>query len=79
MFAWAANALMVTCAELNRLYGQRACSVTWSGPRSRGLPRPITRNVHITHMKQVLLVFEPPNKSGTNTAPAPCNCENVDR
>lgn len=79
MYEWAVNALMFTCAELNRLYGQHACSITWRGVQSRGKKRSITRNTHITHMKEVLLVFEPANKGSQNVSPAPCKCEKVDR
>eukprot|EP00903_Cladosiphon_okamuranus_P005693 g5655.t1 len=85
MYEWALNALMVTCARLDMLYGRDTCHVTWRRTPSWNTKfKPVMTGTKSTEMKEVLLLFDPQpkGKRGLNVAAGPydgCSCENVQR
>ncbi len=91
MYEWAVNALMVTCSHLERLYGRRACQVSWRKMFSRDRPSPVTAETPVIKMKEVFFVFDPSrngqgrdsvatlNSLASPHSHAECSCENVNR
>lgn len=78
MFEWTVNALLVTCDNLKKWYGEETCSVGFTN--GEGLPvKPavISKKVSVVEMKTVLFVFEPKEKRRAGVD-APCPCDNVD-
>ncbi|CAM9993163.1 unnamed protein product [Ectocarpus fasciculatus] len=83
MFEWAVNALMVTCEELRRLYGESTCTVGWRSMFSRRKPKPVTPETALIDMKEVFFVFMPSRLHGRippgGPSAAPCPCSTVNK
>ncbi|CAB1114377.1 unnamed protein product [Ectocarpus sp. CCAP 1310/34] len=83
MFEWAVNALMVTCEELGRLYGEGTCTVRGRRPFSRRKPKPVTPETALDDMKEVIFVINPNRQDGRSSAggpsASPCPCSTVDK
>ncbi|CBN79477.1 hypothetical protein Esi_0254_0001 [Ectocarpus siliculosus] len=83
MFEWAVNALMVTCEELGRLYGEGTCTFRWRGFFSRRKQKPVSPETALVDMKEVFFVFKPNRQHGRSSAggpsASPCPCSTVDK
>lgn len=86
MYEWAANALMVACGRIERMYGMGTCKVDfeWAYSDRRGKIAPITSSTTTKNMKRLILDFDPrrwrgPVSSNGNGVDAACPCENLDR
>lgn len=87
MYEWAANALMVTCRYIERMYGVGTCTVDfeWAYTARDGEIAPITSDTKTKNMKQLFFVFEPKrwsgsvSSNGTDDVDAACPCHNLDR
>eukprot|EP00903_Cladosiphon_okamuranus_P015388 g14213.t1 len=87
MYEWAANALMVVCGHIERMYGTGTCTVSFelAYTARAGEITPMSSNATTKNMNQLFLDFDPKrwrglvSSNGTDDVGSACPCENLDR
>lgn len=86
MYEWAANALMVACGHLERMYGLGTCKVNFERAYNARDGEIATIHSRITtkNIRRLFLVFDPKRWDGPASSRGPdavavCPCENLDR